>query len=140
MEDEGCVGVEDRGCVEVEDRVRIGVVDKVCIGVEDRVCVRAKETSGFGIEGWSRVDNAIELGLDEYKVDGDDNEDDDGSVDMDVNTMSDGSVGVGREETMDDNEDDDGDDGNATDGPKTRDLEKVEDGVTTEDTEYSLDK
>lgn len=74
-------------------------------------------------------------------MDDDDVNADDDSVNVDVNTMSDDSWGVGREETMDDGDTDDDDDVNeGTNGPKTRDWEEMEDGVTTEDTEYSLDK
>lgn len=131
--------VEDRVCVGVEDRLFVRVEDGVCIGVEDGVCIAVEETSRLGVEGCSRVDDAIKLGLDGYKVD--DDVDDDDSVNVDVNTMSDDSWGVGREETMDDGDTDDDDDVNeGTNGPKTRDLEEMEDGATTEDTEYSLDK
>lgn len=132
--------VEDRVCVGVEDRVCVRVEDGVCIGVEDGVCIAGEETSRLGVEGCSRVDDAIKLGLDGYKVD-DDVDDDDDSVNVDVNTMSDDSWGVGREETMDDGDTADDDDVNeGTNGPKTRDWEEMEDGATTEDTEYSLDK
>lgn len=133
--------VEDRVCVGVEDRLFVRVEDGVCIGVEDGVCIAVEETSRLGVEGCSRVDDAIKLGLDGYKVD--DDVDDDDSVNVDVNTMSDDSWGVGREETMDDGDTDDDDDDDVnegTNGPKTRDWEEMDDGVTTEDTEYSLDK
>lgn len=133
--------VEDRVCVGVEDRLCVRVEDGVCVGVEDGVCIAVEETSRLGVEGCSRVDDAIKLGLDGYKVDDDDVNADDDSVNVDVNTMSDDSWGVGREETMDDGDTDDDDDVNeGTNGPKTRDWEEIEDGVTTEDTEYSLDK
>lgn len=132
--------VEDRVCVGVEDRLCVRVEDGVCIGVEDGVCIAGEETSRLGVEGCSRVDDAIKLGLDGYKVD-DDVDNDDDSVNVDVNTMSDDSWGVGREETMDDGDTADDDDVNeGTNGPKTRDWEEMEDGATTEDTEYSLDK
>lgn len=72
--------------------------------------------------------------------DDDDNEYDDDSVNVDVNKISDDSLGVGGEETMDDDDTADDSDDDTTDGPKTRDLEEMEDGVTTEDTEYSLDR
>lgn len=129
--------VEDRVCVGVEDRLCVRVEDGVCVGVEDGVCIAGEETSRLGVEGCSRVDDAIKLGLDGYKVDDDV---DDDSVNVDVNTMSDDSWGVGREETMDDGDTDDDDVNEGTNGPKTRDWEEMEDGVTTEDTEYSLDK
>lgn len=133
--------VEERVCVGVEDRLFVRVEDGVCVGVEDGVCIAVEETSRLGVEGCSRVDDAIKLGLDGYKVDDDDVNADDDSVNVDVNTMSDDSWGVGREETMDDGDTDDDDDVNeGTNGPKTRDWEEMEDGVTTEDTEYSLDK
>lgn len=133
--------VEDRVCVGVEGRLFVRVEDGVCVGVEDGVCIAVEETSRLGVEGCSRVDDAIKLGLDGYKVDDDDVNADDDSVNVDVNTMSDDSWGVGREETMDDGDTDDDDDVNeGTNGPKTRDWEEMEDGVTTEDTEYSLDK
>lgn len=132
--------VEDRVCVGVEDRLCVRVEDGVCVGVEDGVCIAGEETSRLGVEGCSRVDDAIKLGLDGYKVD-DDVDNDDDSVNVDVNTMSDDSWGVGREETMDDGDTADDDDVNeGTNGPKTRDWEEMEDGATTEDTEYSLDK
>lgn len=131
--------VEDRVCVGVEDRLCVRVEDGVCVGVEDGVCIAGEETSRLGVEGCSRVDDAIKLGLDGYKVD-DDVDDDDDSVNVDVNTMSDDSWGVGREETMDDGDTDDDDVNEGTNGPKTRDWEEMEDGATTEDTEYSLDK
>lgn len=129
--------VEDRVCVGVEDRLCVRVEDGVCVGVEDGVCIAGEETSRLGVEGCSRVDDAIKLGLDGYKVDDDV---DDDSVNVDVNTMSDDSWGVGREETMDDGDTDDDDVNEGTNGPKTRDWEEMEDGATTEDTEYSLDK
>lgn len=128
--------VEDRVCVGVEDRLCVRVEDGVCVGVEDVVCIAVEETSRLGMEGCSRVDDAIKLGLDGYKVD----DDDDDFVNVDVNNMSDDSWGVGREETMDDGDTADDDVNEGTNGPKTRDWEEMDDGVTTEDTEYSLDK
>lgn len=141
FEDAGRTAIESVLKPWVEDRVCVGVEDRLFVRVEDGVCIAVEETSRLGVEGCSRVDDAIKLGLDGYKVDDDDVNADDDSVNVDVNTMSDDSWGVGREETMDDGDTDDDDDVNeGTNGPKTRDWEEMEDGVTTEDTEYSLDK